>query len=102
MPVPLTCEARWTLASVDGNGVMTYATISAWVALTVINVDLTAVTSETDGTRTAECVDQIIAYTSIQTWIQLALVDVNLTLCTCEPCNRPNECQSCSRHNTKT
>lgn len=76
-----TCEAWWTLACVDSNGVVTDATISTRVALTVIDVNLTAVTSETNCTRAAKCVDQIVAYTPIQTRIQLALVDVNLTLC---------------------
>jgi hypothetical protein len=85
--VPLTSEAWWTLARVTRNGVVTYAAIATWVALTVVNVDLAAVTSETNCTDTPECVDQIIAYASIQAWTQLALIYVNLTLCACETCN---------------
>jgi hypothetical protein len=64
------------------------AAIPTWVALTVINVDLAAVTSETNCANTPECVDQIIANATIQAWIQLALINVNLTLCACEACNR--------------
>jgi hypothetical protein len=75
---------------------VTDATIATRVALTVIDVDLTAVPSETNGAGTAECVDQIIAYSAIQTRIQLALVDVDLTLRTCEACNRPSCCTSCT------
>jgi hypothetical protein len=93
--VPPTCKAWWTLARIDGNGVMTDATISTRVALTVIDVNLAAVTGETNRARTAKCVDQIVAYTSIQTRIQLALVDVDLTLCAREACNRPSFCRTC-------
>lgn len=67
---------------------MTDATVPTWVALTVINVNLAAVTGETNSTDTPECVDQIITYASVQAWIQLALINVNLTLCSCKACNR--------------
>jgi hypothetical protein len=65
---------------------MTYATITTRVALAVIDVDLAAVTGETDGARTSKRVDQIVAYASIQTWIDVTLVYVNLTLCAGETC----------------
>jgi len=67
---------------------MTDATITTRVALAVIDVNLAAVTSETDSAHASKGVDQIIAYAAIQTWIQLTLVNVNLTLCACEPCNK--------------
>ena len=67
---------------------MTDATITTRVALAVIDVNLAAVTGETDSTHASKGVDQIIAYAAIQTWIQLTLVNVNLTLCAREPCNK--------------
>jgi hypothetical protein len=66
---------------------MTDATITTWVALTVIDVNLAAVTGETDCAHTSKCVDQIVAYATIKTWIQLTLINVNLTLCARETCN---------------
>jgi hypothetical protein len=74
---------------------MTDAAIPTRVALTIINVNLAAVTSETNCTDTPECVDQIIAYASIQTWIQLTLINVNLTLCACEACKRVHFITAC-------
>jgi hypothetical protein len=66
---------------------MTDTTITTRVALAVIDVNLTAVTSETNRAYTSKRVDQIVAYTTIQAWIQLTLVNVNLTLCARETCN---------------
>lgn len=60
---------------------MTDATVTTRVALAVIDVNLAAVTSETNRAHTSKRVDQIVAYATIQTWIQLTLVNVNLTLC---------------------
>lgn len=89
MHVALTCETRWALACVDCNGIMTDATITTWVALTVIDVNLAAVTSETNRAYTSKCVYQIIACAPVQTRIQLTLINVNLTLRACETCNKP-------------
>jgi len=66
---------------------MTDATITTRVALTVIDVNLAAVTGETDRAHTSKRVDQIVAYATIQTWIQLTLINVNLTLCARKTCN---------------
>lgn len=68
---------------------MTDATITTWVALTVIDVNLAAVTSETNRAYTSKCVYQIIACAPVQTRIQLTLINVNLTLRACETCNKP-------------
>jgi hypothetical protein len=80
---------------------MTDATITTWVALTVIDVNLAAVTSETNRAHTPKRVDQIVAYTAIQTRIQLTFINVDLTLCARETCNSTSFSIPCYQTVTK-
>ena len=87
------CVSCRTPACVACYGVQTDAPVVTRVAFTVIDVDLTTITSETIATGALKCVNHVMADSSIETGVELALIYVYLALRTRETCKKATKLQ---------
>lgn len=67
---------------------MANAIVAAWLRHTVVDIDLTTRSGESDGARAFESVNHIRASSTIQTWFGFAFVDVDFALRSRETCRK--------------